>query len=95
MTTDAPNTLIVVAKLTPTSSDTTNVDVAAYNDAIPGLVGSRTAAGRHILLVDMYAAMTANPSYKTALMHDGLHPNDAGYVVMAQTWYAAIKGTLP
>jgi hypothetical protein len=95
MTTDAPSALIVVGKLTPTASDATNVDVATYNDAIPTLVESRTALGKHILTVDMYAAMTANPSYKTALMHDGLHPNDAGYVVMAQTWYNAIKGVLP
>jgi hypothetical protein len=95
MTTDAPSALIVVAKLTPTASDTTNMNVAAYNNAIPALVQSRTATGKHVMLVDMYAAMTANSNYKTALMHDGLHPNDAGYVLMAQTWYNAIKGYLP
>jgi len=95
MTTDAPSALIVVAKLTPTASDTTNVDVATYNNAIPALVQARAAAGKHILTVDMYAAMTANSSYRTTLMHDGLHPNDAGYVVMAQTWYRAINGVLP
>jgi lysophospholipase L1-like esterase len=95
MTTDAPSALIVVAKLTPTASDTTNMNVAAYNNAIPALVQSRTTTGEHVILVDMYAAMTANSNYKTALMHDGLHPNDAGYVLMAQTWYNAIKGYLP
>lgn len=95
MTADAPNALIVVAKLVPTASATTNLDVVTYNNAIPALLQSRTAAGKHILLVDMYAAITANPSYQTALMHDGLHPNDAGYVIMAQTWYSAIKGYLP
>jgi hypothetical protein len=31
------------------------------------------------VLVDMYAAFTANTNYKTALMNDELHPNDAGY----------------
>lgn len=43
------------------------------------------------MLVDMYTAITSNTSYKTALMSDELHPKDAGYAVMAQTWYAAIK----
>ena len=42
----------------------------------------------------MYAAFTANTNYKTALMNDELHPNSAGYVVMASTWYAAISSYL-
>jgi lysophospholipase L1-like esterase len=58
-------------------------------------VQARAAAGKHIALVDMYAAFTANASYKTALMNDDLHPKDTGYVLMAQTWYAAIKAFLP
>ena len=41
----------------------------------------------------MYAAFTANTNYKTALMNDELHPNNAGYMVMANTWYAAISAT--
>jgi lysophospholipase L1-like esterase len=95
ITADEPNALLVVAKITPTTTDTTNARVQTYNNAIPGLVQARAAAGKHIALVDMYAAFTANTSYKTALMNDDLHPNDAGYVVMAQTWYAAIKAFLP
>jgi lysophospholipase L1-like esterase len=91
---DAPNALLVVAKLVPTTNDTTNARVRTYNDAIPGLVQSRAAAGKHIIMVDMYAAFTANSSYKTALMNDELHPKDAGYAVMAQTWYTAIKSYL-
>ncbi len=38
----------------------------------------------------MYGAFTQNPAYKSELLYDGLHPNDAGYAVMAETWYAAI-----
>ncbi len=94
ITTDAPNALLVVAKMVPTTNDGTNGRVRTYNDAIPGLVQSRVASGKHILMVDMYGAFTANTSYKTALMNDVLHPNDAGYVVMAQTWFNAIQGYL-
>ncbi len=90
-----PNGLLVVARITPTRTDATNARVQTYNNAIPGLVQTRVAAGKHIVVVDMYAALTANGSYKTALLNDDLHPNDAGYKVMADTWYAAIRNHLP
>jgi lysophospholipase L1-like esterase len=94
ITTDAPNALLVVARIVPTTTDSTNARVQTYNNAIPNLVSTRAAAGKHIAMVDMYAAFTATANYKTALMNDDLHPNDAGYMVMAQTWYAAIGGLL-
>lgn len=43
----------------------------------------------------MFAPFTANPNCKTALMNDYLHPNDAGYVIMGDIWYAAIQGYPP
>ena len=92
--TTAPNALLVVAKITPTKNDAGNSKVQTYNNAIPGLVQMRASAGKHIIMVDMYAAFTANASYKTAWLDDNLHPNDAGYVVMGQTWYAGIKSYL-
>ena len=61
-----------------------------WNAAMPALVSSRTSAGHHLLLVDMYQAFTATSSYKTTLMGDGLHSNQAGYNKMADTWYAAL-----
>jgi hypothetical protein len=94
ITNDAPDALLVVARLTPTGTDSENVKVQAYNAAIPGLVAPRVAAGKHIAVVDMYAAFTANANFKTALLSDNLHPNDAGYALMGDTWYAAIRGVL-
>jgi lysophospholipase L1-like esterase len=92
---DAPNALLVVAKITPTWDDGANNGVQTYNNAIVGLVQTRAANGKHIAVVDMYAAMTAQADYKTALMNDFLHPNDAGYAVMGDVWYAAIGAYLP
>jgi lysophospholipase L1-like esterase len=40
-------------------------------------------------------ALRANANYETALMNDYLHPNDAGYVIMGDVWYVAIKNCLP
>jgi lysophospholipase L1-like esterase len=87
----SPETLLVVAKLIPTRTDSLNVDVQTYNAAMEDLVSERVVAGKHLLLVDMYSAFTSNPSYKEDLLFDGLHPNDAGYAVMADVWYEAIN----
>ena len=91
---DAPNALLVLAKITPLNYDDGNARVRAYNDAMPALVQSRVAAGKHILLVDMYAPFTANASFKTALLADQWHPNPAGYLIMSQVWYDAIQSYL-
>jgi lysophospholipase L1-like esterase len=78
ITTMAPNALVVVAKITPTKNDAGNIKVQSYNNAIPDLVQMRASAGKHITMVDMYGAFTANASYKTAWLDDNLHPNDSG-----------------
>ena len=54
------------------------------------LVKERADAGKHVRLVDMFGALTKVPNYSTADFANQLHPNDAGYQVMAETWYAAI-----
>jgi lysophospholipase L1-like esterase len=91
----APKALIVLAQMVPTTDDTENQRVMAYNGAMPGLVKTRADAGKHIMLVDMYGAFTKNANYKTEYMTDKLHPKDAGYVVMANVWYAAVGSYLP
>jgi GDSL-like Lipase/Acylhydrolase family len=91
----APTALIVVAQMVPTTDDNENQRVMAYNGAVPGLVKTRTDAGKHVTTVDMYGAFTKNANFKTEYMTDKLHPKDAGYTVMASTWYAAIGGLLP
>lgn len=85
-----PNVLLVVAQLVPTTDDTQNVRVRAYNSAIPSIVKTHADAGKHIIMVDMYDAFTANANYKTEYMSDKLHPTKAGYAKMADVWYAAI-----
>ena len=38
----------------------------------------------------MDQAFTAIPNWEATLMSDDIHPNDAGYELMAQTWFDAI-----
>ena len=58
-------------------------------------MNTRAAAGKHVVLVDNYAAFVKDPNYQTTLKVDGLHPNDAGYVILGQAFYGAISALLP
>jgi lysophospholipase L1-like esterase len=86
--------LVVVAQIVPGRQESLNARIMTYNAAIPGLVSTRAAAGRHIVSVDMYAAFTRDSNYKTTLLADDLHPSPAGYARMSDTWYAAIGSLL-
>lgn len=90
----APNALLVVAQIVPTRLDARNTLVETFKAALPEIVRTRAAAGKHIVLVDMYRAFAANPAYKTARLADDLHPNDAGFAAMADVWYQAVGATL-
>jgi lysophospholipase L1-like esterase len=68
--------------------------VLTYNAAIPGLVNSRAAAGKQVVLLDNYAAFTSDPNYRTSLMVDYLHPNAAGYAVLGRAFFGAIGALL-
>jgi lysophospholipase L1-like esterase len=91
---DSPTSLLVVAQIIPTTTDSINTAVRAYNAAIPGLVQQRAATGKHIMLLDMYTVFASRADFKTALMNDPLHPNVAGYAAMGDAWYTAIRGVL-
>lgn len=94
ITGDAPDALVVVGQIIPTTNAQTNTRVQAYNAAIPGLVQSRAEAGKHVVLVDMFTPFISNPNF-AGLMVDILHPNDAGYVVLGRAWHDAIDRFLP
>jgi len=86
---------VFLATIPPSRLDSLNTKIATFNAALPGVVSTANATGRPtIRLVDIHAAMVANPSYKTAYFTDDLHPNEAGYQVIADTWYAALSAHL-
>ena len=79
---NAPDALIVVAQVTPLGRSSNTVQT--YNAAIPALVQERSAAGKHVILVDQFTG------FPTAELGDGVHPNQQGYERMAGVWYDAI-----
>jgi lysophospholipase L1-like esterase len=90
-----PEALVVVAQLTPTRDAVLNARIETFNAAIAVELGALAATGRHVAVVDMYTPFVQTPDYQNALLFDRLHPNDAGYALMAGVWYEAIRALLP
>lgn len=95
ITTKAPDALLVVATIIPIDKADSNQRATAYNAAIPALVESRAAAGKHVVFLDNNAIFASQPNFKTALLGDYLHPNDAGYAVLGKAFYDSIAPVLP
>jgi lysophospholipase L1-like esterase len=79
-----PNALLVVAKIIPYPSQTTNINL--INNSIPDMVNTRAAAGKHILMIDLNTGFDT----KTMLSSDGIHPNMTGYNWMGDQWYTVV-----
>jgi len=88
LTAAQPNALIVVAKIIPLPSGKANVD--KFNAAIPGIVQTRVAAGKHIIIIDLN---TSFPS--SGLSSDNVHPNTSGYAWMGDRFYDLIGPLFP
>lgn len=58
-----------------------------FNDAVRGI-----AAREGVGLIDLYTAML--PEVNTLIGSDGLHPNEAGYIRIANLFFAAIRADL-
>jgi lysophospholipase L1-like esterase len=83
--------LVVVAQVIPMKEDVGTRNVMAFNAGIPALVKARQAAGKHVIVADIYGPFAANPNYKTEYYPStGGHPNDAGYAAMGKAWYPAL-----
>ncbi|MYS20746.1 hypothetical protein GTW78_11050 [Streptomyces sp. SID4948] len=84
ITADAPDATVLVASVIVSTSATEEPSRPAFNQAIPGIVSSEQAAGKHVRYVDMSALTTADLS-------DALHPDDGGYAKMAAAFNSGIQ----
>jgi len=87
ITTDLPDALLVVAKIIPLPSRTSDIDT--YNGTMDAIIEEKVSAGKHVLLVDM------NSDYPDGQLPDNIHPSADGYAWMAEKWYEAIEPYLP
>ncbi|CAL9677042.1 hypothetical protein SUDANB105_08004 [Streptomyces sp. enrichment culture] len=79
---DAPEAVVIVATLIPSTKDGLQPRIDAYNARIPDLVRQRQEQGKHVLLADMSTVTTDDV--------DGSHPNDTGYRKIADVFYNEI-----
>jgi lysophospholipase L1-like esterase len=84
---DLPDALLVVSNIIPFPARSSQT--STYNTAVPGVVKTRTDAGKHVIFVDQFTGFPTNE------LGDGVHPNQAGYERMASKWYPAIQAYLP
>ena len=54
----------------------------------------RAQVGRHIVMADSFDRFAAFFDFRTAFFSDDVHPNDAGYQVLANSWYEALAPLL-
>jgi lysophospholipase L1-like esterase len=93
-----PDVFIVVGQPVPSRADASKGDdtalsarIKTFCNAIPEVAKQRFDAGKHILVVDMNTPFAPN---KASLLEDQWHPNSAGYVLLAQQWYATLGPVL-
>ena len=92
-----PTTHVFLGELLPDTLDPgIGPSVNAYNAGLATEVAEYTAEGYAITLVDTYDPFT-NPggSANTSLFYDGLHPDQAGYDVLGNTFAAAVEASVP
>lgn len=82
---------VFLATLTPppvnVNRGISNTTIVRFNDKLKAM-----AKGENAVLVDVYAAFASDPNrYNSA---DGRHPNEAGYRLIAETFFAAIRAEL-
>jgi lysophospholipase L1-like esterase len=73
----------VLATITPDTDAGDQKPIPELNDLIRGWTNEN-----NVLLADQYAAVAVN--WDNLHIGDGLHPNQAGYDILAQTWFDAI-----
>jgi lysophospholipase L1-like esterase len=85
----APAATVLVAQITPNTVTAEAPLLDAYNLALLDVAAQQVNEGHHVQIVDVHDAFTARADWPS-LLSDGVHPNDAGYVVMGDAWFAAL-----
>lgn len=88
ITSTQPDAILVVAQIVALGNATNNAKVMQYDNAIPALVARKVAHGKKVEYVDMYDAVPLSD------ISDHIHPNTAGYALMAHVWYRALTSII-
>ncbi len=91
ITTHSPEVYVVVAQIIPSTFESVNERIEAFNAQIPGLVARQQALGYRVGTVDMYAPLTPFEAGDFS----GVHPTAEGYRTMADVWLWALRAIGP
>jgi lysophospholipase L1-like esterase len=80
-----PDAAVLVAQLIPSMTAATDAMIKTFNAALPGIVASRTNAGKKVMEVNM------DDYFGEKDLQDDLHPSDEGYLKMSVAWYDGIQ----
>jgi lysophospholipase L1-like esterase len=89
----APGATVLVAQITPNTITAETPLLDAYNLAMLDVAAQQVGEGHHVQVVDVHGAFAARADWPS-LLSDGVHPNDAGYVVMGDAWFGALAPLL-
>ena len=76
---------VLIGQITSTGSTTLNMTVNQYNAQLQQLIAALTGEGLNIQIVPTANVLTPGTDFS-----DELHPNDAGHLVLAQTFAASL-----
>lgn len=85
ITTQRPNTELLVANLIPTSNGTRSQRVEIFNGQLPTIIAAKRKQGKRVHFVDLNSTLTLTD------LVDIVHPNVAGYDKMADKWAEVIS----
>ena len=88
ITSTQPNAILVIAQIAPQRDPIINDKVIQYDNAIPALVAQKVMHHKKVEYVDMYDAVPLG------YISDHIHPNTAGYALMAHVWYHALSSII-
>ena len=81
-----PTISVYVAQIVPNTNSVDDALITSFNSALATKIAQLQAAKSNLYLVNMNAVFKQNSNWKTAYYYDEVHPNDAGYQVMAAEW---------
>ncbi len=84
-----PQVQVVVAQIIPTRSESNNVHIRGYNQAILSMAANLTTSQSPVITVDMYTDFDP-----FTMLYDEFHSNVAGSIEMAERWYVAMQAFL-
>lgn len=85
----SPTVHVVLARIVPLAPGFYDWKWAQFNQGVDYLADQAQAAGFSLTVADMFGAFVSHPN-RAALYLDPVHPNQAGYDVMADVWYDAV-----